>query len=126
MRENIPSPSPYAPVLAFSAAVKAGGVIFVSGTVGRRPDGTFPDSRYEQAKQALANIEAVLQQAGAGLKDVVKTRIYLLDVSDIDDIARAHREAFADVRPASTLLKVAGLAADNMLIEIEVDAMVES
>jgi enamine deaminase RidA (YjgF/YER057c/UK114 family) len=126
MRENIPSPSPYAPILAFSAAVKAGNTVFVSGTVGRRADGTFPESRYEQATQALANIDSVLQQAGGSLKDVVKTRIYLLDVDNIDDVAQAHREAFADVRPASTLLKVAGLAADNMLIEIEVDAYIEA
>jgi enamine deaminase RidA (YjgF/YER057c/UK114 family) len=125
MRENIPSPSPYAPVLGFSAAVKAGNMVFVAGTVGRRPDGTFSESRYEQTKQALANIEGVLRQAGAGLRDVVKTRIYLLDVENIDDVAQAHREAFADVRPASTLLKVAGLAAENMLIEIEVDACIE-
>lgn len=125
MRENIPSPSPFAPVFAFSAAVKAGGAIFVSGTVGRRPDGVFPDSRYEQARQALANIEQVLQQAGASLQDVVRTRIYLLDVSDVEDVARAHREAFADVRPASTLLQVAGLATAEMLIEIEADAVVD-
>ena len=123
MRENIPSPSPYAPVFAFSAAVKAGVLVFVSGTVGRRPDGSFSESRYEQTKQALANIESVLLQAGASLKDVVRTRIYVLDVDNIDDVAQAHREAFEDVQPASTLLKVAGLAADNMLIEIEADAV---
>lgn len=125
MRENIPSPSPFAPVFAFSAAVKAGGAIFVSGTVGRRPDGVFPDSRYEQARQALANIEQALQQAGASLHDVVRTRIYLLDVSDVEDVARAHREVFADVRPASTLLQVAALATPEMLIEIEADAVVD-
>lgn len=113
-------------MLAFSAAVKAGNTIFVSGTVGRRPDGTFPEDRYGQAKQALANIEGVLQQAGATLADVVRTRVYLLDVADIDDVAKAHREAFTGIMPASSLLKVAGLAADSMLIEIEVDAVVES
>lgn len=126
MRENIPSPSPFAPIFAFSAAVKAGGTIYVSGTVGRRPDGSFPDDRYGQTKQALENIASVLAQAGASLADVVRTRIYLIDVENIDDVAMAHREAFADVLPASTLLKVAGLAADVMLVEIEVDAVVES
>jgi enamine deaminase RidA (YjgF/YER057c/UK114 family) len=126
MHESIPSSSPYAPLLGFSAAVKVGSSVFVSGTVGRRADGSFADTRYEQAKQALANIEAVLRQAGGGLEDVVRTRIYVLDVENIDDVAQAHREAFAAVPPAATLVKVAGLAADTMLIEIEVDACIEA
>jgi enamine deaminase RidA (YjgF/YER057c/UK114 family) len=103
-----------------------GNDVFVSGTVGRRPDGSFSESRYEQTRQALANIEAVLRQAGGGLEDVVRTRIYVLDVENIDDVAQAHREAFAAVLPAATLVKVAGLAADTMLIEIEVDACIEA
>ncbi|MGE0687307.1 MAG: Rid family hydrolase, partial [Dehalococcoidia bacterium] len=102
MRENIPSPSPYAPILGFSAAVKAGNYVFVSGTVGRRADGSFAEDVYEQTRQALENIGAVLAQAGASLNDVVRTRMFVLNVDAVDDIARAHREAFADVMPAST------------------------
>ncbi len=125
MRQNIPSPSPYAPILGFSAAVKAGNTIFVSGTVGRRADGTFSEDVYEQTRQALENIGAVLAQAGASLNDVIRTRMFVLNVDAVDDIARAHREAFADVMPASTIVEVSRLAASSMLIEIEVDAYVE-
>ena len=124
-RENIPSPSPYAPVIAFSSAVKAGGFVFVSGTVGRDANGNFEAGAYGQTKQALSNIEAVLTQAGASLANVVRTRMFVTDVDMIDDIARAHREAFASVMPASTIVEVSKLAAASMLIEIEVDAFVE-
>jgi enamine deaminase RidA (YjgF/YER057c/UK114 family) len=125
LREYIPSPSPYAPVLGFSAAVKAGGFVAVSGTVGRRADGTFAEDYYEQTRQAIENIGAVLAQAGASLSNVVRTRMFVLDVDKVDDIAKAHREAFGDVMPASTIVEVSRLAATSMLIEIEVDAYVE-
>lgn len=124
MRQNVESPSPYAPVLGFSSAVRAGNHVFVSGTVGRRPDGTFPADRYEQTKQAIENAGSALVQAGADLKDVVRTRIYLLDASDVDDVAKAHREAFADVRPACTLVEISRLAGAEMLVEIEIDAVI--
>ncbi len=126
MRENIPSPSPFAPVIAFSSAVKAGNLIFVSGTVGRDAEGHFEANVYGQTKQALANISAVLVSAGASLNHVVRTRMFVLNVDDWEDVARAHREAFASVMPASTIVEVSRLAASEMLIEIEVDAVVES
>ena len=126
MRENIPSPSPFAPVFGFSAAVKAGGYVIVSGTVGRRPDGTFAEGYYEQARQAIENIDAALVQAGASLSDVVRTRMFVLDIDNVEDLARAHQEAFGTVLPASTLIEVSRLAAPEMLVEIEADAYVES
>lgn len=125
MRLNIESPSPFAPVIGFSAAVRAGAHVFVAGTVGRRPDGSFPASRYEQTRQAIGNALAALTEAGASAADVVRTRMYVLDIDDIDDVARAHREAFGGVRPASTLVAVSRLASPEMLIEIEIDAVVE-
>lgn len=124
MRRNIPSPSPFAPVIAFSAAVSVGNLVFVSGTVGRDADGRFGPDAYAQTKQALANIAGVLEQAGASLRDVVRTRMFVTDASNIDGAARAHREAFAEVMPASTIVEIKALAAPEMLIEIEVDAVV--
>jgi enamine deaminase RidA (YjgF/YER057c/UK114 family) len=124
MRQNVESPSPFAPAFGFSSAVRVGSHVFVSGTVGRRPDGTFPADRHEQTKQAIENATKALEQAGASLRDVVRTRLYLLDTKNLDDVARAHREAFGDVRPASTLLEIARLASDEMLVEIEIDAVI--
>ncbi len=125
-RTNIPSPSPYAPVIAFSSAVKAGNLIFVSGTVGRDAAGNFEAGIYGQTKQALANIEAVLKQAGASMANVVRTRMFVTNVDLVDEVARAHREAFADIMPASTIVEVSRLAASNMLIEVEVDAVIDA
>ena len=124
-RQNIPSPSPFASVTAFSAAVRVNNLVFVAGTVGRDANGKFEPEVYSQAKQALSNIEAALEQAGASLGDVVRTRMFVTDISRWEDASRAHREAFANVMPASTLVEVSRLAAPEMLIEIEADAVVE-
>ncbi len=127
MRKNVASNSPYEPVIGFSRAVRASDTVYVSGTVARGPDGRMvgSDDVYAQAKQVIANIEAALQEAGGSLRDVVRTRIYLTDLSRWEEAARAHREAFAEVRPASTLLEVSRLAAPDMLVEIEAIAVVE-
>jgi enamine deaminase RidA (YjgF/YER057c/UK114 family) len=124
MRQNISSNSPYEPVLGFSRAVRKGSHVFVSGTVGRLPDATMAEGAYAQAAQAIANIEAALKQAGATLADVVRTRIYVSDMSGLDDIARAHREAFGDIRPASSIVEVR-MADPTMLVEIEADAVLD-
>jgi enamine deaminase RidA (YjgF/YER057c/UK114 family) len=127
MRRNVSSNSPYEPVVGFSRAVRAGNLVFVSGTVGRGPDGNVvAGGVYEQAKQTIENIRAALEQAGASLSDVVRTRAYLVDISAQDDFARAHREAFGDVRPASTMVEVSRLATPEMLVEIEADAVIEA
>jgi enamine deaminase RidA (YjgF/YER057c/UK114 family) len=125
-RRRIVSVSPYEDVIGFSRAVRVGDLVFVSGTVAWGPDGKLVGlgDVYAQAKQTIANIESYLRQAGAGLRDVVRTRIYLTDISRWEDAARAHREAFADVRPASSLLEVSRLASPDMLVEIEAVAVV--
>ena len=125
MRQNISSNSPYEPVLGFSRAVRKGNHVFVSGTVGRLPDSTMAPGAYAQARQAIANIEAALSQAGASLADVVRTRIYVGDMSTLDDIARAHREAFGEIKPASSIVEVR-MADASMLVEIEADAVVDA
>ena len=125
MRENFSGNSPYEPTVGFSRAVKVGNNVYVSGTVARGPNGKVVfGGVYEQAKQAIANIAAALEQAGASLNDVVRTRIYLVDIDEQDELARAHREAFGDIRPASTMVEVAALATPEMLVEIEADAVI--
>jgi len=124
-RKNVSSVSPYEDVIGFSRAVRVGDLVFVSGTVAWGPDGKLvgKDDVYVQAKQTLANIEGYLREAGATLKDVVRTRIYLTDIGRWQEVARAHREAFGDVRPASSMLGISRLAEPEMLVEIEAVAI---
>jgi reactive intermediate/imine deaminase len=126
-RIRVSSNSPYEPLIGFSRAVRAGDTVYVSGTVAWGPNGKLVGRGdvYAQAKQAIANIEAALRQAGATLGDVVRTRIYLTDISRWEEAARAHREAFSEVRPASSLLEVSRLADSDMLVEIEAVAVME-
>jgi enamine deaminase RidA (YjgF/YER057c/UK114 family) len=125
-RKRVSSVSPYEDVIGFSRAVRVGDLVFVSGTVAWGPGGKLvgPGDVYAQAKQTIANIEDYLRQAGASLRDVVRTRIYLTDMSRWEEVARAHREAFVDVRPASSLLEISRLASPEMLVEIEAVAVV--
>lgn len=125
-RRRISSGSPYEPVIGFSRAVRVGDTVYVSGTVAWGDDGKIvgPGDVYAQAKQAIRNIEEALQEAGASLRDVVRTRIYLTDISRWEEAARAHAEAFAGVLPASSMLQVAALADPAMLVEIEAVAVV--
>ena len=124
-RKRVSSVSPYEDVIGFSRVVRAGDLVFVSGTVAWGPDGKLVGKGdvYAQAKQTLANIEGYLREAGACLKDVVRTRIYLTDIGRWQEVARAHREAFGDVRPASSLLEISRLAEPEMLVEIEAVAV---
>ena len=126
MRQNVSSNSPFEPVVGFSRAVRVGSSVFVSGTVGRGDDGNVVSGGvYEQAAQCIRNIETALNQAGASLQNVVRTRIYLVDMDTQDDASRAHREAFGQIRPAATLVEVSRLASPEMLVEIEADAVIE-
>ncbi len=124
-RKLVSSGSPFEPVFGYSRAVRAGDRVFVSGTVAWGDDGTVVGSgdMYAQAKQAIANIEEALREAGASLADVVRTRTFVTDIARFREVARAHSEAFGDVRPAATLVAVTALAGPEMLVEIEADAV---
>ncbi len=127
-RQNISSGSPFEPTFGFSRAVKVGNMVFVSGSTAIQPDGTVAGvgDPYAQAVQALKTIESALQQAGASMKDVVRTRLFSTDLIDhLDALAKAHSEVFGTIRPASTGVEISRLAHPDLLIEIEVDAVIE-
>ncbi len=124
-RENISSGSIFESKVGFSRAVRVGGWVHVSGTTGTDPSGKPPGPGcYEQAVAALDKIERALDDAGATLADVVRTRTYITDIRDFDAFARAHAERFGDVRPAATLVEVSALVGEGLVIEIEADAYV--
>ena len=125
-RQLISSNSPYEPRVGFSRAVKVGNTVYVSGTVAWDEDGKLvgSDNAYEQAKQTIRNIEMALFQAGSSLRNVVLTRIFVTDIGFLDEVARAHGEAFDTIRPASTMVEVSRLADAEMLVEIEAVAVV--
>lgn len=125
-RQRISSGSPFEGVFGFSRAVRAGDRIFVSGTVAWSEAGELVGAgdMYAQAKQAIGNIEAALREAGASLSDVVRTRMFVTDITRLGEVARAHSETFGEVRPAATLVAVSALAAPELLVEIEADAVV--
>jgi enamine deaminase RidA (YjgF/YER057c/UK114 family) len=122
--QRISGTSPYEAVFGFSRAVVAGGRILVSGTTPIPPGGgPPPEGGYAQARLCLNLIAAALARAGAGLEHVVRTRMYLTDASLWPEVARAHGEAFAEVRPAATAVIVAGLLDPAWLVEIEAEAL---
>ena len=123
-RLRISSNSPFESVVGFSRAIRAGNLVFVAGTVGRNADGNIVDGVYEQTRQTIENIRIALEQAGATLQDVVRTRMYITNIDAWEDAARAHREAFGEVRPTSSLVEVSRLATPEMLVELEVDAVI--
>jgi enamine deaminase RidA (YjgF/YER057c/UK114 family) len=126
-RQLISSGGPFEAVVGYSRAVRSGNHVFVSGTTSAQPDGTIygEGDVYLQAKRSLKIIQEALREVGASLSDVVRTRMYVTDISDWENVARAHREAFSEVRPVATMVQVSALIDPRMLIEIEVDAVVE-
>jgi enamine deaminase RidA (YjgF/YER057c/UK114 family) len=125
-RRRVSSGSPYEPVIGFSRALVAGHHVAVSGTAPVMPGGEAPPpGTYEQAKRCLEIVIAALVEAGAGPEHVVRTRSFLVDAADWEEVGRAHGEVFGEVRPASTMVVVAGLLDPRWKVEIEADAILE-
>ncbi|MCW3049455.1 MAG: hypothetical protein JWO74_3739 [Solirubrobacterales bacterium] len=115
-------------IAGYSRVVRAGSAVYVAGTTATMADGAIagPGDPYEQTRQALRNVEAALALAGATLADVVRTRMYVTDISRWEEVARAHREVFGDVLPVTAMVEVSALIDPRMLVEVEVEAYLAS